>query len=147
MYVPSIAHYIHKQNVEIQKQAANDSPKANDKDITTTVVPQTLKLYGIGVGNGWMDGEIQGPTVIEYAYWHGMIDSSTRSALHNEWFNCISSKDKDDDNEEQQQQSYAFHKYTIPDECGIMGAIIEAAGGGLVDWGKPNGYDVSTWDP
>jgi hypothetical protein len=62
-------------------------------------------------------------------------------ALHNEWYNC--------------QQGYAelakdqfdgFHEFTTPDECGIMGAVLDAAGANQVPWGLPNAYDVSTWD-
>lgn len=122
MYVPSIAHYIYERNIE-----TNGYPYIN--------------LAGIGLGNGWMDATIQGPAVIDYAYWHGMIDSHTSKALHNEWFNC--------------QQGYAtlakdqfdgFHEFTTPDECGIMGAVLAAAGADQVSWGQPNAYDVSTWD-
>ena len=28
-----------------------------------------------------------------------------------------------------------------------MGATLAAAGAGVVDWGAPNGYDVTTFDP
>lgn len=124
MYVPAIAHYIYERN----------------KEMDDNIYPP-INLAGIGLGNGWMDANIQGPAVIDYAYWHGMIDSHTMKALHNEWHNCqhgyaILAKDQFD----------GFHEFTTPDECGIMGAVLAAAGADQVSWGKPNAYDVSTWD-
>lgn len=115
-YVPSIAHYIYQQNQRGQYPYVN--------------------LYGIAIGNGWIDAYTQGPVVIDYAWWHGMIDSSTASALHREWHNC----------QDGSPQAEPFHAFTTPDECGILSAVLQAAGTGIVDWGAPNGYDVTTWD-
>jgi carboxypeptidase D len=67
-YVPSIAHKIHTENKAEKRRKMN--------------------LEGIGLGNGWMDAKVQGPVVIDYAWWHGMIDSTTRDALHAVWENC-----------------------------------------------------------
>ena len=36
-------------------------------------------------------------------------------------------------------------RYQVPDECGLMGAVLEAAGAHQVSWGLPIAYDV--WDP
>jgi carboxypeptidase C (cathepsin A) len=135
MFVPSIAHYIYQQNRNIMKEHHHhmDSNK-NQQQQSMIVVP----LAGIALGNGWMDAQVQGPAVIDYAWWHGMIDTSTKRAMKNEWNNC-----KDGT----KHQPSPFHTFTIPDECGIMGAVLQAAGMGIVDWGNPNAYDVTTWDP
>jgi len=117
-YVPSIAYYIHQQNKQGQHPHIN--------------------LWGIALGNGWIDAKVQGPAVVEYAWWHGMIDSTTVAAMKQEWENCQDGS---------APQPKPFHPFTTPDECGIMGAVMQAAGVGIVDWGGPNAYDVSTWDP
>lgn len=117
MYVPSIAHYIHQENKK--KKHAH------------------INLAGIGIGNGWIDSRVQGPMVIDYAWSHGMIDSSAARAFKTEWENC-----KDGS----RGQPKPFHRFTNPDECGIMSAVLEAAGRGSVEWGAPNAYDVSVWD-
>lgn len=117
-YVPSIAYYIHQEN-----KRGHYPP---------------MNLQGIGLGNGWIDAKVQGPAVIDFAWWHGMIDSSTVKAMKQEWENC---KDGSGD------QPEPFHAFTTPDECNIMGGVMQAAGVGVVDWGGPNAYDVTTWDP
>eukprot|EP00980_Cylindrotheca_fusiformis_P016038 scaffold4724_cov108-Cylindrotheca_fusiformis.AAC.3 len=116
MYVPSIAHKIHREN----KLAKH--PKIN--------------LKGIGLGNGWMDAIGQGAAGIDYAYWHGMIDSTSRDNLHAAWEDCKAGK----------KVNPPLHDFTVPDECNIMGATMEAAGAGLFDYMAPNVYDVTTWD-
>uniref|UniRef100_A0A7S2UUM9 Pheromone-processing carboxypeptidase KEX1 n=1 Tax=Attheya septentrionalis TaxID=420275 RepID=A0A7S2UUM9_9STRA len=121
MYVPSIARYIHRKN-----KKGKEPP---------------IKLAGIGLGNGWIDASIQGPAMIDYAWWHGLINTSTKINLQNEWKNCET---------HHAQQPSPFHPFTTPDECGIMQAILEAAGSNskLVSPGSgPNTYDVTTWDP
>jgi carboxypeptidase C (cathepsin A) len=120
MYVPSIAYYIHQQNEQ-------------------SIYPY-INLQGIGLGNGWIDATVQGPAVIDYAHWHGMIDSNTATALHNEWYNCQIGQATTDNSYNE------FHEYTIPDECGIMSAVLNAAGANQVSWGSPNAYDIATWD-
>jgi len=116
MYVPAIAHYIYHKNLQMH------NPRVN--------------LAGIGLGNGWIDVTIQGPMVIDYAWWHGMIDSVTRDAFHSEWKHCLRTS----------SQPKPFHSFTVPDECGIMGALLDAAGANQFDWGAPNTYDITTWD-
>jgi carboxypeptidase C (cathepsin A) len=118
MYVPSIAHHIHQENKKDKKRKMN--------------------LAGIGLGNGWMDAKVQGPVVIDYAWWHGMIDSTTRDALKGVWEQCSKA-----DNVE---MSAPFHAFTVPDECNIMGAVLQAAGSGIFPDRHPNTYDVTTWD-
>jgi carboxypeptidase C (cathepsin A) len=119
MYVPSIAHWIHQQN---RKVASSD---------------RLINLEGIALGNGWMDAMTQGPAVIDYAWFHGMIDSHTKALLHEEWNFCASGSNKLDG---------VFHPFTIPDECGIMAAVLNAAGQGLLEDRNPNTYDVTTFD-
>lgn len=122
-YVPSIAYYIHEQNKKIQNQQLQ--------------LP-IINLWGIALGNGWIDAQVQGFAVVPYAHWHGMIDSTTVTALQQEWDQCRDGS---------KPQTKPFHPFTTPDECGIMGAVMQAAGVGMVAWGGPNAYDVTTWDP
>lgn len=133
MYVPAIAHYIFHENLKLDKKKSRKTNRHHDLHIN---------LWGIALGNGWADATIQGPAVIDYAWWHGMIDSVTREALHREWEYC-----QPGSRTANQKQPEPFHKFTTPDECGLMGATLAAAGAGVVDWGAPNGYDVTTFDP
>ena len=142
MFVPSMAHYIYQQNVEIEKLQNEHSEDSKKR--------RHISLAGIALGNGWMDVHVQGPAVIDYAWWHGMIDSSTKKALHHEWLNCRPDSTSAANNEQQHAtvpKHSPFHAFTVPDECGIMGAVLQAAGMDVVDWGTPNAYDVTTWDP
>jgi carboxypeptidase C (cathepsin A) len=134
MFVPSIAHYIYQQNVEIEHGGKSKT--------------RHIPLAGIALGNGWMDVQVQGPVVIDYAWWHGMIDTSTRKALLHEWENCRPDGNNNNNNSPVTIRKHSpFHTFTVPDECGIMGAVLQAAGLNVVDWGSPNAYDVTTWDP
>jgi Serine carboxypeptidase len=119
MYVPSIAHGILHDSAE------------------------KINLKGIGVGNGWIDVEIQGPAVIDYAWWHGMIDRKQRDVFLQEWESCLASSPINKDTKEAESISISppYHDFTTPDECGIAGAILRAAGQDI--WkGKlePNNY-------
>ena len=116
-YVPSIAHKIYREN--------------------NYGTYRYMNLTGIGLGNAWMDAMDQGPTVIDYAWWHGMIDSPTRKGLHAVWDECRMGGDDLDK---------PFHSFTIPDECGVVEATLMAAGAGLFPDMSPNIYDVTTWD-
>ncbi|CAJ1936531.1 unnamed protein product [Cylindrotheca closterium] len=116
MYVPSIAHKIHTENVKGEHR--------------------TINLSGIALGNGWMDAMGQGSAVIDYAYWHGMIDSPTRANLFEAWDACKAGDKLDP----------PLHDFNVPDECNIMGATMQAAGAGLFPDKIPNVYDVTTWD-
>jgi carboxypeptidase C (cathepsin A) len=120
MYVPSIAHWIHQQNKKVDSS------------------DRLIDLEGIALGNGWMDANTQGPAVIDYAWWHGMIDSHTRALLHEEWKYCASGSNE--------LANPPLHPFTIPDECGIMEAVLTAAGKGLLTDRAPNTYDVTTFD-
>ena len=76
---------------------------------------------------------------IDYAWWHGMIDSVIRNDLQREWQHCML-KGK--------TEPAPFHPYTVPDECGTLAVVAQAAGAGLLPRGlAPNMYDASTWDP
>lgn len=119
-YVPSIAHQINQENLLVKKH-------------------DRVKLEGIGLGNGWVEAETQGPAVIDFAWWHGLIDSSTKDSLHEVWQGCIEGK----------KMSHPFHDFTIPDECSIMNAVLAAAGAGVFpkkSFQSPNPYDVTTFD-
>ena len=118
MYVPSIARKICLENRKTQSDAK-------------------IPLAGIALGNGWIDATVQGPAVIDYAWWHGMIDLSTKNALHEQFRACIQ------DNIVQKP----LHAFNTPDECGVMEAVQAAAGNGITShhYG-PNIYDVTTWD-
>jgi len=83
-----------------------------------------------------MDAMGQGSAVIDYAYWHGMIDSRTRDNLYDAWGACKAGDKLDP----------PLHDFNIPDECNIMGATMQAAGAGLFPDKSPNVYDVTTWD-
>ena len=139
MYVPSIAHKIHRENLNPSSHKSVD-----------------IRLEGIGLGNGWVDARVQGPATIDYAYWHGMIDEHTRQNLHAEWKHCITHSDGVTDDDvidsmeiDDDSEPKPFHKFNVPDDCGMMGAVLKASGHGV--WpdypAGPNTYDVTTWDP
>lgn len=136
MYISGLAHFIHQQN-----KKALEANKSSSKSIKSSWQP--IRLSGIAMGNAWIDATIQGPAVIDYAWWHGMIDSVMRDALQVEWKHCYNSNDY---KTTRRQQPPGFHPLTVPDECGIMSVLMEAAGANLFSWGSPNVYDVSTWD-
>lgn len=120
MYVPSIAHKTHTDN----KQGGGDNM-------------EKINLKGIAVGNGWMDVMVQGPMVIDYAYWHGMTDSTSRDGLHAAFQKCHKEGGKLDP---------PMHDFTTPDECNMVGATMEIAGAGVFTDMSPNVYDITTWD-
>lgn len=118
-YVPSVAHYIHQKNLE-----------GTETEIA---------LAGVGLGNGWVDAEVQGPAVIDYAFWHGLIDEPTKDSFFRVWEAC----------KRGDPLPKPFHDFTIPDECNIMGAVMAAAGGEAfppTSYIAPNPYDVTTFD-
>lgn len=111
-----MAHYIHQRN-----------KRGRPKD------EYHLNLGGIALGNGWVDAVVQGGSIIDWAWWHGMIDSVTRDILYREWDHCIQKGPK---------EPLPFHAFTVPDECGMMGVVAKAAGAGLLPRGlAPNMYD------
>ena len=130
MFVPSIARHF---NLENKKVAAASNSDGNNED--RILIP----LKGASLGNGWIDAKVQGPAVIDYSWWHGLIDQPTRDALHVEWKNCMDlwqGRSKASDN----PPSPPFHNFNVQDDCAIMWGVLEASG-------YPNAYDITTWDP
>jgi hypothetical protein len=78
----------------------------------------------------------------------------TRENLHAEYEHCMKNYDvtshsaASDDGEANDGEPEPFHKFNLPDECGVMEATLQAAGAGV--WAErmagPNTYDVTTWD-
>jgi len=136
MYVPSIAREIYLQN-QSRKQEQQQQEKdilSNDNDDDDIII----KLEGIALGNGWIDLMIQGRTVIDYAFFHGMIDSITYQTLHQQFdASCSASSDT---------ANSPMHPFTTSDECGTESLVLRAAGAGLIKNRSPNTYDVTTWD-
>jgi carboxypeptidase C (cathepsin A) len=117
MFVPSVSRQIHLAN----KAAIQNGNTEH------FVVP----LAGASLGNGWVNGKIQGPSVIDYSWYHGLIDKPTRDALHIEWENCMERRGNTKDVEPP-----PFHPFNVVDDCGMMWGVLQAAG-------NPNAYDVS----
>jgi hypothetical protein len=160
MYIGGLAHYIHEQNQMLQR---DDEPRADtDNDPEGNDENDLINLAGLALGNAWIDATVQGPAVIDYAWWHGWIDATTRTALHAAWHQCYNVHDNDDnvDNGIPQPQgsmrgghfptnadgTALLHPFTVPDECGIMSVITAAAGAHQLAGASPNIYDVTTWD-
>ncbi len=121
MYIPSIAHTIYNRNQQLLIDNSNSSSSL-----------KFINLRGIAIGNGWIDAKIQGPTTIDYAWWHGMIDLQTYRGLHAKWNECMN-------NEIVDSSEAPFHPFTTPDECGISFAVMRASGSSFM-------YDVTTYD-
>lgn len=126
MYLPSVGRYFHLQNEELKKAAAFSPGNKNFVHIP---------IGGVGIGNGWMNGLVQGPAVIDYSWWHGLIDEPTRNALHNVFETCMEQWEGRDADE---SIPGPFHAFNVQDDCGIMWGVLQAAG-------NPNAYDVTTW--
>jgi len=104
-------------------------------------------MGGVGIGNGWMNALVQGPAVIDYSWWHGLIDEPTKIALHRVFRACMAKRnyglgydDDDDGIAIDIKLPPPFHPFNVQDDCGLMWGVLEAAG-------NPNAYDVTTWDP
>jgi hypothetical protein len=138
MYIPSIAHEIHLQNKRISYSpgtpgVADASVIARlDDKIYSSPKLRTIKIAGLAIGNGWIDAKIQGPTTIDFAWWHGMIDLQDRRNLQAQWDKCINEQILDSIEE-------PFHPFTTPDECGITTAVMKASGSTFM-------YDVTASD-
>ena len=77
MYVPSIAHQIYLENLK------DDAPLQ-------------INLAGIGLGNGLIDVTQQTEPMIDYAYYHGLIDSAQRKNIQLEWERCYTEGHEED---------------------------------------------------
>lgn len=107
-----------------------------------------VPLSGIAIGNGKMDALTQDPEVIDYAYWHGLIDGPSRDYFHAEWHHCVQNLQAGHTTAEDEPEP--FHPFSVRDDYGVFGAILDAAGAGALDdplSGGPNIYECSTWDP
>lgn len=118
MYVPAIARGFYRGNKNLETKSSSSL--------------HFIDIRGIAIGNGWIDVDTQGPTSIDYAWWHHLIDLPTRRVLHTKWDECIKGMITDSSIE-------PFHSLTTPDECGIMTAVMEASGSTFT-------YDVTTYD-
>jgi hypothetical protein len=123
MFVPSVTRHFHLENKKAIKEGNTER----------IMVP----IKGASLGNGWIDAKIQGPAVIDYSWWHGLIDQPTRDALHTAWENCMLIQHGESGN---QTLGPPFHPFNIQDDCALMWGVLAAAG-------NPNAYDVTTWDP
>jgi carboxypeptidase C (cathepsin A) len=122
MFLPSVGRYFHLQNEELKKAGS-----LLDKNFVH------INIGGVAIGNGWMNGFVQGPAVIDYSWWHGLIDEPTRNSLHNVFAACM-----DQWNGKETELPPPFHPFNVQDDCAIMWGVLEAAG-------NPNAYDVTTW--
>jgi carboxypeptidase C (cathepsin A) len=120
MYIPSIARGIYLGNKNIEAKSSSSSPL------------HFIDIKGVAIGNGWIDVDTQGPSLIDYAWWHHMIDLPTRRLLREKWDDCITGKITDSSDK-------PFHSFTAPSECGFEAAILAAAGTTFQ-------YDVTTYD-
>ena len=118
MFLPSVSRYFHMENKKAKDR--RDSSRIN------------IPLAGVGIGNGWMDPRVQGPAVIDYSWWHGLIDKPTRDALQTMWKHCIENPTE--------SQPPPLHPLNVQDDCGMMWGVLLASG-------FPNAYDITTWDP
>jgi Serine carboxypeptidase len=154
MYVPSVAHGIHQENLkrnnDMSKQQGKDE-ESRDHEVHFPTDHQQIPLKGIGIGNGLIDVQTQAPAVIDWGYWHGLIDIATRDYLQALWDQCYQSAIHDDINKPQQQTPPPpfFNPFTTGDDCGFLDAVLVSAGDGLLpdrlDM-APNMYDATTWD-
>lgn len=129
MYLPSVGRYFHLQNEKLLKGQMPPRQTIGDLTKPWTYIP----LGGVAIGNGWMNGFVQGPAVIDYSWWHGLIDEPTRNALHNVFEACMEQW-----NGRGPEMPAPFHAFNVQDDCGTMWGVLEAAG-------NPNAYDVTTW--
>jgi hypothetical protein len=70
-------------------------------------------------------------------FWHGMIDSPTKDKLWKVWDMC----------EKKMHMKAPFHDFTTPDECAVVGNVMDLAGDSVFpksDLYAPNQYDVTT---
>ena len=138
MYIPSIAHEIHLQNKIISLSPATPGvvdasviPQLQDKNDSSRI-SRVIPIRGLAIGNGWIDAKIQGPTTIDFAWWHGLIDLQDHRNLHAKWDKCINELILD-------SAEIPFHPFTVPDECGITTAVMKASGSKFM-------YDVTAPD-
>jgi carboxypeptidase C (cathepsin A) len=126
IYIPSIARGIYLNNLA----------KLDDSQRFQT------PLSGIAIGNGKIDAITQDPAVLDFSYWHGLIDKGTRDFLYAEWEHCMANLNKT------KAEHKPFHSFGVRDDCGVFEAMMEAAGADAFDKfpDGPNIYEYSTWD-
>jgi carboxypeptidase C (cathepsin A) len=133
IYIPSVARGIYLNNVK-------DMPNLDGSE--RFQVP----LSGIAIGNGKIDAITQDPAVIDYAYWHGLIDWPSREYLYAEWNHCMENLNAGVMGKKAEPKS--FHSFSVRDDCGVFAGVLKAAGAGAFEklMGGPNIYEYSTWD-
>ena len=120
MHVPAIARRIYLENQKKKKKDDDDSSN------------MPMNLVGIGLGNAWLDPNIQAPAAVDFAWSHGMIDMTTRDTFHKYWKDCRRGLAVDP----------PMHPFDMPDECGLDEIVLQAAGEGLFTDQSPNCYDI-----
>lgn len=132
-YIPSVARGIYLNNLK-NEDNIDGSPRFH------------VPLSGIAIGNGKIDAMTQDPAVIDYAYWHGLIDMGTKEYLWAEWHHCIANMKAGKMGRGTEPKP--FHSFTIRDDCGVFEGMMTAAGAGAFEklMGGPNIYEYSTWD-
>lgn len=105
---------------------------------------QTL-LSGIAIGNGKIDAITQDPAVLDFSYWHGLIDRGTRDLQYAKWEHCMANLNKTSN---KKAEPKPFHSFSVRDDCGVFAAMMEAAGADAYEKlpDGPNIYEYSTWD-
>mmetsp|Transcript_5224 Transcript_5224/g.9273 ORF Transcript_5224/g.9273 Transcript_5224/m.9273 type:complete len:697 (+) Transcript_5224:32-2122(+) len=133
VYIPSVARGIYLNNVK-------NLPNIDGSERFQT------PLAGVAIGNGKIDSLTQDPAVINFAYWHGLIDMPTRDFLYAEWDHCMANYKLGKVGKH--VEPAPFHPFNLRDDCGVFVGVLNAAGAGAFEklMAGPNIYEYSTWD-
>lgn len=85
-----------------------------------------INLAGIGLGNGLIDVTQQTEPMIDYAYYHGLIDSTQRKNIVLEWERCYA-PGHEEDYQEEPKPYHSFNGTYVDQQClcfVIHGAIL-----------------------
>ena len=163
IYIPSIARGIYRRNKRAAAAAASEDDDEQPSSSSSRTGDRFLTpLAGMAIGNGKIDALTQDPAVIDFAYWHALIDGPTRDIFHEQWESCVAAvrrkdgdiggalpKEESSSKEEEDDESSPFHPFSVRDDCGVLGALLSAGGADAFEKlpSGPNLYEYSTWDP